>query len=183
MEPSGPYAFVDIGPSAWSTTSQCTPQLAANIPDTGWDNAYLGCELPTSCETGGKCTPALAAGEELCVYVNDNVACPAGFPNRIDTWDGANDNRSCSACTCGAPTGTCTGGILFRDADCMPFRDALVTLSLNTCNSATEAEALFGTTSFGAQAAFSPSGGACAPSNSIPQGTVTMTGGRTVCCL
>ena len=180
--PTGGFMYLSITPSEWSASTGCAPQPSVNVPAVTWDNAHVACDLPTSCQTNGKCVEGLETGQELCVYVSGNAQCPAGFPNPIDTWQDATDTRDCSTCSCGNPSGTCSGNVTFSEVDCLSFRTELANLSLASCTSTPSLSALDGVATTGLFGNFAPSGGSCTPSTSTPQGTVTGTGQRTVCC-
>lgn len=181
MQPGGPYCCWAVGPSVWIASEDCASQLAADIPPIVWEAAHVACALPTGCQTSGACAPTLEPGQELCVYADGDVECPAAFPDKLATSGGANDTRACSACTCGEPAGSCSGEIRIRDGGCGGgFPSELVRLDINACH--IPSDALFGVESIAVDGFFAPSGGACAASTSEPEGSVTTTEARTVCC-
>jgi len=150
------------------------------IPAIRWSAAHVACTPPTRCETNGSCVPALGQGQQLCVFASGDVGRPAGFTRKLSTSDDVTDGRSCSACTCGAPTGSCSGEVMIRDGSCVGFPRELVRLEINQCHIPTDA--LFGVESISVEGFFGPSGGSCTASTSQPSGNVTPTTNRTVCC-
>jgi hypothetical protein len=71
----------------------------------------------------------LPAGFHLCIFQNGENECPTE-PGNIFTeqhffYKGVEDNRQCSACTCGAPTGSaCKAKVsIYEDATCSALID------------------------------------------------------------
>jgi hypothetical protein len=114
--------------SAPSAGGACLPDPLgpAVIPPLAWDEQALACGDPA---TGGGCGPGACVpipdppfSAELCVYRLGDVACPAGsYSTRSVYYGGATDDRSCTDCGCGDPTGTsCQGTVrLYTDTACL----------------------------------------------------------------
>lgn len=177
--PGGPPLWWLVGSSEFGATAECAPQDTANFPEPRWDATHVACDLPADCDGGGACVPELGAGQRLCVYIDGEVDCPGAFPERLSTASGVEDTRSCSACTCGPVTGTCTGTITLHDGGCnggLPQEE--IELGVDTCNAAQS----HSMQSMRVNADIVPSGGSCEPSTSTPQGAAVELGIRTICC-
>lgn len=65
------------------------------------------------CGVGESCAPATTGAFEdtLCIWHEGDVACPGSvYTERNLVFESITDDRECSECSCGAPTGICTGG-------------------------------------------------------------------------
>lgn len=110
-----------------------------------------------------------------CIAKRGAASCPAAFPSAHTAYGAFADTRTCSACTCGAPTGaSCTGSVAsYATGSCSP---ATSTAAFDTCVPY-DAKARITATS-----AASATGGACAPSGGAPTGTVIGDDPTTICC-
>ncbi len=74
-----------------------------------WQQQALACQtndVPPCDGTAKVCAPAApsAAGFSVCIFrFGDDRGCPAAYPLQHVFYDGYDDNRACSDCTCGAP--------------------------------------------------------------------------------
>ncbi len=79
-------------------------------PPATWQTAVLACKRGSAvpCDDPGQvCAPVAVPpqGFTLCVYQDGDLDCPASFPNKLGVATGFDDQRGCSACTCGSPAG------------------------------------------------------------------------------
>ena len=75
----------------------------------------------------------------MCIYQAGNLACPGGYTNKSVFYEGFDDTRGCSACTCGTATGNCAGTgtvSLHNKDDCT---DDVKTITLGSCDTAVTA--------------------------------------------
>jgi hypothetical protein len=96
------------------------PPVAAKVVSSRWNTFALGCDigLPEGPIERSVCiSDPLPAGFKACIFYDGERACPDDEPGDVFTeqhvfYNGIKDDRQCSACTCGAPTGSaCTGTI------------------------------------------------------------------------
>lgn len=103
------------------------PTAPAKVLSLHWDTFAHGCDVafqPTPIERSICYLDDLAPpGFALYIARDGERTCPSD-PNNVFTerhvfYQGVEDNRQCSACTCGAPTGsTCTATIaIYKGAD------------------------------------------------------------------
>ncbi len=100
--------------------ASCSPQADVDIPTPQWDREVRSCAAPVgdACK-GGTCSPAVPRGYSMCIYAEGDAACPEGaFSERLVTHTGYDDDRGCSACSCGAPVGTCGGTAVLTNVSC-----------------------------------------------------------------
>lgn len=154
----------------------CAPQPTVATPPVEWAEAHRGCASgpPIAC-AGGICAPSVEEGQRLCVYIEGEASCPIGFAERILTAEDVLDERGCSACTCGAVEGACTGAVQITSA-CSGTPTLHASIPLGGC---TSARAAAGTHHL--RGAFSASG-SCPASAVSPEGELTPQQVRTVCC-
>ncbi len=70
-------------------------------------------EVDGDCDVGESCAPSAGAVFEdtLCVWHEGDLACPGSvYTERTLVYESITDDRECGECSCGAPTGICTGG-------------------------------------------------------------------------
>jgi hypothetical protein len=118
----------------------------------------------------------------VCIQATGDRTCPDGWPDRHVVYDGADDSRSCSDCTCGQPEGgTCSGLVsLYKDGACSALVDAVSVVSDGpTCVQVQPKGSALGSQSL-SMIAYQP--GACAPGGGEPTGALTPTGPTTFCC-
>jgi hypothetical protein len=134
--------------------------------------------------TAGVCIPQVPTGygSGVCIYQDGDVACPTGpYAQKTLLYSGFADDRSCSACACGAPSGgTCPASVLLFEY-MPPFAGCAFpgpSLAANGTCVATGIEVGGFTLELGG----APSGGGCAASGGSPIGTTTATMPTTVCC-
>lgn len=90
------------------------PPVPAKVVSLRWDTFALGCDvdLPDGPADRSKCLPpdVIPPGFALCIFHEGDRDCP-GDPGNVFTekhifYNGVQDDRQCSACSCGAPTGS-----------------------------------------------------------------------------
>lgn len=178
----------DIGPVSLAAGA-CAPKVSGTVtPAWSWRGAVRVCATVSAgpaagCAASEVCArlPSAPFGAAACVVATGDLACPAGYPVRHVTFDGAADTRDC-ACACGAPTGVdCSSGVHVRTFDqtaCAGAKKDDWTSLPRACagtspDGATQSVDLVTT---------APKGGTCAPSAAMPVGAVTPQGPTTVCC-
>lgn len=140
--PSGAAHSLKIDPMTM-TENGCAlgPPVAAKVVSLHWDTFARGCDVafPPSPIERSICFPGdlLPPGFALCIVRVGEHACPADpenlFTERHVFYQGVQDDRQCSACSCGAPTGsTCTATISIykgNDLTCIPPTFAQIPVS------------------------------------------------------
>jgi hypothetical protein len=165
---------------------RCTPTATVDVPDASWMASVHLCgptEASTATCGGGKvCMPPVpdAAFESTyCVARSGSapLGCPAGpYSHQRVYYGGATDDRGCSACSCGTPDASCSGGTYttHKKAGC-------------GANSATF-NAPESCASVGADQSGIYNGdavltsGACAPDGGAATGSFTPSTPTTICC-
>src|SRR5262249_5711969 len=123
-------ALCDGGPCVVSLTIAapavaepgCTA-IQPPTPDGGLSKSYaVACigQGPGACATGLFCVPP-ATGFHVCVAQQGDDDCPSStYTEKHLAFAGVDDTRSCSVCTCGAPSGgKCTARIsIYADDAC-----------------------------------------------------------------
>ncbi|UJR83772.1 hypothetical protein [Sandaracinus amylolyticus] len=163
----------------FSSSAGCTPAPSTDVPPIAWGASHRGCGFgsPVSCGDARVCAPSRGTGERLCVWADGDATCPAVFSEQLTTAAGADDERGCSECTCGALTGSCGGHVdIISQCPAGATTIAYERIGVNSCTPASSITSPY------ALASFSPSG-SCPPSDPTPTGTATPTGVRTVCCV
>jgi hypothetical protein len=175
------------------TEGSCTPSNPGLELST-WGNAHHLCgELSSStsqeCAPGQLCADTVNA--RLCVMMDGEIdVCPSGFETeRFLTHRSADDTRTCSACSCGAPSGgSCGGGSydILRNADilcttfvCSMFLCPQGSVTGTTCQSIGNiSDPNYGRKDSNPVA----TPGTCAPSGGNPSGAFVPEEPVTVCC-
>jgi hypothetical protein len=165
------------------TSGSCTPQPTTDIEPARWTRRIIACETndrePAGCDSGEHCVPELVTPlETWCVYRAGIHDCPTGaYSQQTIYYEDFDDGRSCSACTCGTPTGSCEGYVDFMTGTgCGTARVERV--ELGACFELNNGPA-------GVKATPGPviAAGECPRSGGELQGSVTLQGGVTVCCM
>jgi hypothetical protein len=181
-------ACVTASPLAM-TEEGCTPSIiTTNDPSQpSWMTEALACRgstyplggCPAHDET---CAPSAAPPDFLmCVYQAGDVACPNSYPDKHLVFAAFDDQRDCTACTCGAPVGGACQATLsvFKDAACTSAMPAVGSLSSLGPTLIPVSLPLAGKT----VTALGYQPGTCAPSGGEPSGSVQAAGPSTFCCL
>lgn len=145
----------------------------------GWPGQACG-------NSGFVCTPARppGGGFRLCIYQKGDNDCPnlGPYQEKHVFYDGFEDTRTCSACTCGPVSGsTCSTQVtIFTDDACSTqLVAATVTASASSCHDVPAGSAL------GSKSATAPAyeAGTCQPSGGEPMGMASPVGPSTFCCI
>lgn len=172
---SAPADTYSVTPPALATNgASCSPNADENIPAPTWDRNVRSCQTaPGDACDGGTCFPPVPEDHAMCIYVAGEAACPGGmWSNQVVTHSDYSDDRDCSACTCGTPSGTCGGSVTLMNQGCgIIFVDEIVANGCATVGAASHAE-------------WSPVvNAACNPSGGALVGDAEPTGAITYCCL
>jgi len=174
------------------TEQGCMPTtvVAQDVSMAGWTNAALACRgMPTEgfgcSDPGQTCVPAAVPPEfSLCIHHEGDVACPSSYSDKHVVYAGVDDQRTCSACACGAPVGgTCTAALsVFKDGVCsVPLFGTFPISSLkSSCVDLVPAGLPLGSKTV---TALAYQAGNCMPSGGEPSGTVEAAFASTFCCL
>jgi hypothetical protein len=120
--PTGKAYSVKIDPLTM-TENGCAPgpTLPAKVVSLYWNTFARGCDvvIPKGPTPRSLCLPdgPVQPGFKLCIFLAGENACPDDTPDSVFTeqhifYQGVEDNRQCSACDCGSPTGSaCTATI------------------------------------------------------------------------
>jgi hypothetical protein len=119
--PSGAAHSLTIDPIAM-TENGCAPgpPVAAKVVSLRWDTYARACDVHWTLGRPERsiCLPPDPAppGFALCIFQNGENPCPTA-PDNIFTeqhvfYTGVQDDRQCSACICGAPTGSACTAVL-----------------------------------------------------------------------
>ena len=166
------------------TGGSCAPSLAKNIPPPTWSTQFHACTSSTTlssagCNANQVCAPRPSApfDSQVCIYASGNVACPTGssYSNRLVRYASFSDTRNCSTCSCGAPSGSCAGDVVFSEGPgtCGNINDGSVSTG---CKQFTPGTATL--------VGYSPAPAAtCMPSTGMVTGALTATQPTTFCCL
>jgi hypothetical protein len=166
--------------------STATP--AGPTPPLSWTTAIVACA--GSVDVGGCGNPAQVCVSPAdpsppymrCVYQLGDQTCPAAYPTGQSVWTGADDGRGCSACACGAPSGSlCTAELsVFTDGACgqLLLSDPISSLG-SPCFDLTPPGPALGSERVD-KLVYMP--GSCAANGGAGTGTGTPTGLVTLCC-
>ncbi len=211
--PNGPdkgwAADTTCGPGSGCTmgSSPCNASVRLDVPPTAAGGTCLAsggtitksaafagkahaCGSPA--DQGGGCLaqqaclprPTGAFVPGMCVYKPGDQACPGSFPNKFLYYETFADNRTCSACGCGSPSGaSCDATITIWGTDgCSTQGLGTLSFSANdppvTCvdmPGLVAVEAWSGTTSI--------TGGQCTSTGGQVQGSLTPQNATTFCCV
>lgn len=173
-----------VEPAASGGACVASPQTPQVAP-WSWASLVKGCFMTSTpatvgCGAAEVCAPPPAApfAARVCVERPGDLVCPHGFSDRHVVYDSAVDTRSCTACSCGAPSGaTCAGAEIdvFSSNACSSSQQAVTS---TTCGATPHnvSSALLGQPA-------TPTGGSCAASGGAPAGAVAPSGATTICCL
>ncbi|MEZ4298443.1 MAG: hypothetical protein R3B70_26060 [Polyangiaceae bacterium] len=185
-------------PKAVGTPCKPIPVGTFNTAPWTWGKSAQECLVtPTESCLGGNGTGEEDAEGFVCVPVpgdllacvsffhsdpEDKVECPAFYNERHEMFRNAEDHRTCTPCSCGAPEGgecAMTVGV-FADSMCSDLVNKSVVLSGDepACHDIPSGVALGGKEAE-VKATFS---GTCAPSGGKPFGTVEPIRRVTLCC-
>jgi hypothetical protein len=114
----GTYAIST--PSLQVLGASCQPEASEAIANPSWGRDVRSCSAAVGedCD-GGNCLPSTPDDHLMCIWVAGEAACPEGpWTQQVITYGDVDDDRDCTECTCGAPTGTCSGNIELNNQGC-----------------------------------------------------------------
>jgi len=160
--------------------------LPNNSAPTFADHAVVcgGAQLGAGCSGSDVCAPNPWLGFEptVCVWRDGGGSCNqiAPYSVKVSIYQGINDFRDCTNCTCGTPTNvTCSGTtLLYQDSTNSTCQGTGVQLTDN--DSACANGTTFGSMEYQAGTA---TGGSCSPSSVSGTGNASGTDDITLCCL
>jgi len=173
------------------TEEACTPSIviAQDVSMAHWTNAALACRgMPTEgfgcSDPGQTCVPVAVPPEfSLCIYHEGDVACPSSYTDKHVVYAGVDDQRTCSACACGAPGGgACTAALsVFKDGVCsVALLSAPISSAIPSCFDLAPAGLPLGSKTV---TALAYQAGNCMPSGGEPSGALLAADASTFCCL
>jgi hypothetical protein len=193
--PGGAAQSLTIDPLVMTETGCASgPPVAAKIVSLHWETFARACDvgLPKTLIERSTCLPAdpIAPGFKACIFSDSEMECPNEHVDNVFTeqhvfYHGVQDARQCSACTCGAPTGSvCKGQVSIYDGnDLTCGGPALDQKSISSAKPACLDLTIPGQ-SLGSKSAgpttYVP--GACPPGGGVASGTAIPTIPMTVCC-
>lgn len=140
----------------------------------------------TGCSAGSSCVlkPKAPWGSRVCIARAGDVSCPTGslFTQKRVFYGDYTDDRSCSGCSCNAPTGgTCKMTVSFY-GDAVCGGTPVAEIESGACGNLTGNPTI---ASWEAAITTPPAGGSCGAvaGGGQPSGTVTPTDPTTFCCL
>ena len=166
------------------------PPSAAKVVSLRWDTYARACDVhwPLSPIERSICLPPDPAppGFALCIFHEDEMDCPTEqgniFTEQHFFYKGVEDNRQCSACTCGAPMGSaCTATIsIYKNPMCSGLLDQkTISSSSSTCTDIQLPGQALGSKSAG-PTTYLP--GTCPAMGGDGSGSATPTKSATFCC-
>ncbi|MDC3952538.1 hypothetical protein KEG38_01720 [Polyangium jinanense] len=178
----GPLGKEDIGCAVIDKTGATTTAP----PKPSWSRMARVCEGSAfgTCESDEHCVPKPPADFRQCVYLTGEHACPAeGYVEASVVYESYKDERTCTACTCGAPEGS------FCSSDVSIFADAACTTSPLIASAWSDGPRCHDVVpkgrALGAKTASLPvyHAGSCAAAGGNVVGEVALAGPHTLCCL
>jgi hypothetical protein len=168
-----------------SVVGSCTPAPMRNVPAYSWGIQARGCvstvaPAQVDCGSGKICAPTPEPGfaQTLCIGHPGDVACPGGgYGVKHVYYTSVDDTRTCTGCTCGAPTG---GSCSFFSVTGYASSNQSCTGKAVTYPPGTKCAGVQQPGDF--RLTLAPTNGSCAASTSSPMGMATPTGPVTVCC-
>ncbi len=168
----------------------CTPVTQPVPKDLSptWGTFARACEWSPRgiCADPGKvCSPSGPPdGFRTCIAHEGDVSCPSYSPyqERHVFYEGLDDTRTCSPCSCGAPEGgSCSGLIsVYADGACSALLSSTLVTSAGALCADVAAGSALGSKSAG-PVTYTP--GTCTPSGGEPMGTAEPRDAVTLCCL
>jgi hypothetical protein len=161
------------------SNASCSAEPGEEIPEAEFQLSVKGCaarDPGDTCEAGGTCLPeAVDPYDEVCIYAEGDLACPAGpYSQRSLVHSSFEDTRGCSDCSCDPPTGSCSGSVWFWPA-CNIIIPPSSSGPAGTCQTMDTSP---NGVSFGAEFEVS-----CQASSVSPHGEASPVEPITICCL
>jgi hypothetical protein len=163
---------------AFDVTMSCgAPAGSPLLPAATWASTRTFCVASGAgggCGAGQRCVPRAPAPAARCVLATGAAICPAGYGATGAVYTGFADARTCSACSCGGPTGGSCDGVHLQQSFICSASDASFIdkpLGLGDCGD-----------EFSYRLGGSATPPMCAAASPI-LGAATPTGLHTLCCL
>ena len=173
---------INAAEGAPTSQGSCAANPSKTVPQIQWSNSQAACGYSAKdddggCAAGSQCVkmPSSSFDAKPCIAQAGDVACPgAPYTNKTTVMTTIADDRSCSACTCGASGGACSATITaYPSGGCT---GTPITAQVNVCTAeAANAMSLYVNS-------ISTTPAACTPSSSTPTGSATAGTPVTVCC-
>jgi hypothetical protein len=171
----------------------CVPVQAVPVDagPPGWGTEAVACvgsmdPLGACTDHGQTCTPSAppSSGFLTCIFQDGDNPCPDGSPytDRHVVYEDFQDQRGCTACSCGAADMPCTAQLgVFQDSTCnMVLLDASISSAGQSCFDLPDAGPPLGSK----DVMLLPRSGVCLPSGGEPtDGGFVPSGAATFCCL
>jgi hypothetical protein len=180
-----PRSIALLGPAPLVDPGACPAAGGEVIVAPPWTSQEDVCSVAgpfgAGCGDGSLCVPR-GTGEydgPACITQGIDTACPAGWSDETQTYQGGIDERDCSACGCSVTGASCIGGsIAAYDHD--GCKGQSVSIASTACvDVTTKLDGASGSV----RATVPPAtGGSCVPTGGEPIGTVKPTGPLTICC-
>jgi hypothetical protein len=170
------------------------PPIAAKVVSLHWDTLARACDVDllkgpvdrSICLSENLVSPGFA----LCIFREGEHACPTDLGNVFTEqhvfYSGAQDDRQCSACTCGAPTNSaCTGTVaIYKGNNLTCIDPALVPVPISS-KSSTCIDIQLPGQALGSKKSVGPTTylqGTCPPIGGDASGSASPTEPDTFCC-
>lgn len=162
----------------------CAASAVDELATPTWGQTIRACSndglTQSGCEAGTLCAPSGDVQyDRLCIWSAGDNTCPIGssYSERVVFHDDFTDDRSCGACTCGAPSGNCNPEVHYTSG-CSGSQISLYDiLNPGDCKQlGTGGGTTYATLSNNPSAT-------CTPSAGTVTGAATPTGPSTYCCL
>lgn len=178
-----PIASLDVGSWLYDPfnfpldsvgSGTCDPLAQVDVPQTTWASGFRGCGLEgaaAACEDGGTCQPDIGPA---CIFREGDLPCPSeAYGSRTVVFESVADDRGCSDCSCGTPSGTCNGTIQFSSNGCDAMSIFEGSVPVDECSvhpGGTHAQYIV------------EPDASCSPGGGNPQGNAEPADPVTVCC-
>lgn len=183
----GPLVLTEGGCAPSITIPPGPPPGPSDSPT--WSTSVLECGASHGgvCGSPGEiCAPDLPPppqGFQVCIAAGGDHECFDQYPNRFVTYRDFKDERACTPCTCGAPTGSvCTGAISIYGDNACGAQPPVLVLSVwsngEKCGDTLSGAGL-------ASKMASPltyTAGMCDPGGGEPTGSLQLIDPKTYCC-
>jgi hypothetical protein len=181
----GPLQLIESGCAPRVATPPGPPLGPADSP--GWSTVAIECGAHRGglCSNPGEiCAPDLPPpGFRVCIAALGDHECFDPYPDKFVTYQGFKDERACTPCACGAPSGgVCSGSIsIYSDSACGSLPPLLVLPVWSNGDQCGEVLPGDGLASKSA-GPLTYTAGMCKPSGGEPTGSPEPIDPKTFCC-
>lgn len=184
----GVFSSDSITVPNWSVACIASAQ-SPMLPEISWQADALVCRAPAGGGCGGDAVcappPPASATDAVCIAAAGEGDCPSAYPLKTVLYEGFDDGRDCTDCSCAAQP--CVGEVeFFFGENCGggAKEDELGAPFAGACNELIDADGQDDEDDR-PRARFRPDDDApkCAPVASQPTGAATGVGPTTVCCM